>query len=340
MKTYQVGGCVRDQLMGVIPHDYDYLVVGTTSEEMLARGFKQVGADFPVFLNEAGDEYALARTEKKTGPGYNGFETRFTPDVTIEEDLKRRDLTINSMAFDQETGSLIDPFNGSDDIKNKILRHTSEAFVEDPVRVLRLGRFWARLGPAWSISDVTVDLCSTMAKTGECSNLTRERVLKELLRALEEPYPKLFFFFLSMIGLPLKYLDKYIYNNINGASKELALAMILYHVSDIEKFLSYWKVPSDLSNYAIMYRKAREQLGCTDKVEALYRCGAYRRQDLFCKMIQDIVCHGQTEFKTLALYFEETKDIGFNNINSEGLVGIEIANEIKQARKRKANELS
>ena len=204
MKTYLVGGAVRDMLMGLEPKDRDYVVVGSSAEEMLAAGFEKVGADFPVFLHpETGDEYALARREKKTGTGYLGFTSEFGTDVTLEEDLGRRDLTINSMAMFVSHDSkemlankgnwLVDPFNGRSDLDNKVLRHTSNAFEEDPVRVLRLARFRARLGAEWTVAPETVALVSQMAKRGVLNELTAERVWKELSRALMEDHARLFF---------------------------------------------------------------------------------------------------------------------------------------------------
>ena len=200
MKTYLCGGAVRDMLMGLEPKDRDYVVVGSSPSDMLAAGFSQVGADFPVFLHpETGDEYALARREKKTGTGYLGFTSEFGVDVTLEEDLGRRDLTINSMALEEDPSDrfwgyrLHDPFNGEDDLDDKVLRHTSNAFEEDPVRVLRLARFRARLGSEWTVAPETVSLVASMAKRGVLNELTAERVWKELSRALMEPHPRLFF---------------------------------------------------------------------------------------------------------------------------------------------------
>jgi tRNA nucleotidyltransferase (CCA-adding enzyme) len=194
MKTYLVGGAVRDILMGVEPKDRDYVVVGSSVEEMLAAGFEKVGADFPVFLHpETGEEYALARREKKTGTGYLGFTSEFGPDVTLAEDLERRDLTINSMAMDLSDNWVWCPGGGMQDVKNKVLRHTSDAFAEDPVRVLRLARFRARLGSEWTVAPETVALVSQMAKRGVLNELTAERVWKELSRALMEPHARLFF---------------------------------------------------------------------------------------------------------------------------------------------------
>ena len=193
MKIYLVGGAVRDKLLGKEPKDLDYVVVGSTPEEMLSLGYKQVGADFPVFLHpETGDEYALARTERKSGKGYNGFICDFSPEVTLEDDLMRRDLTINSMAMDLESGRVIDPFGGQVDLKKKRLQHTERNFSEDPVRVLRLCRFYAELGEDWYISRSTIRLCMHMMINGELMNLTAERVWKETFKALQFHKPSLF----------------------------------------------------------------------------------------------------------------------------------------------------
>lgn len=200
MQVFLVGGAVRDILMGVTPKDKDYVMVGYSKAEVIEMGMMPVGADFPVFLHPyTGDEYALARREKKTGTGYLGFTSEFGVDVTLEDDLARRDLTINSMAIPETVGPvdtlsvLIDPFNGLSDIKNKVLRHTSNAFAEDPVRVLRLARFRARFGPDWTVAPETTALVHDMAKKGVLNELTAERVWKELSRALMEPFPRLFF---------------------------------------------------------------------------------------------------------------------------------------------------
>jgi tRNA nucleotidyltransferase (CCA-adding enzyme) len=198
MKTYAVGGSVRDSIMKNRSNDYDWVVVGATEQEMLDRGFTKVGADFPVFLHPtSGSEYALARREKKTGTGYLGFESEFGIDVTLEEDLGRRDLTINSIAIgpieEPENMETIDPYGGEEDIKNKILRHTSNAFEEDPVRVLRIARFRARFGSDWTVAQETKDLIYMMAKKGVLDELQPDRIWKEMSRALMEPYPRLFF---------------------------------------------------------------------------------------------------------------------------------------------------
>ncbi len=187
MKTYVVGGAVRDEMLGLPVSDRDHVVVGATPEEMQRLGYKPVGRDFPVFLHpHTHEEYALARTERKTARGYHGFEFHASPDVTLEEDLARRDLTINAMARD-ENGGLIDPYGGADDLRAGILRHVSPAFAEDPVRILRVARFAARFG--FDIATDTLALMHGMAQAGEVDALVPERVWQELSRGLMEGEP-------------------------------------------------------------------------------------------------------------------------------------------------------
>jgi len=201
MKTYLVGGAVRDQLLGFPFHDRDWVVVGATTEQMLEQGYQQVGKDFPVFLHtKSHEEYALARTERKSGKGYTGFICHSSPDVTLEEDLLRRDLTINAIAKD-ENGELIDPYGGQQDIEKRILRHVSEAFAEDPLRILRVARFAARyyhLG--FRIADETLALMQQMVDEGEAAHLVPERVWKEIHSALTTQSPAEFFRVLRTCG--------------------------------------------------------------------------------------------------------------------------------------------
>ena len=192
MKTYLVGGSVRDRLLGLPASDRDYVVVGATPGQMIAAGFQSVGKDFPVFLHpRTKEEYALARTERKSGRGYTGFAFHAAPDVTLEDDLRRRDLTINAMAMD-EHGALIDPYGGARDIAAKTLRHVSEAFAEDPLRVLRLARFAARF-TAFSVAPETMTLCRQLVDDGEIGELVAERVWQELSRGLMEAQPSRMF---------------------------------------------------------------------------------------------------------------------------------------------------
>lgn len=194
MKTYLVGGAVRDGLLGRTVSERDWVVVGGTSEQLLKLGYKAVGKDFPVFLHpKTREEYALARTERKTAPGYHGFAVESHTAVTLEEDLQRRDLTINAMAMD-EHGGLIDPYGGQQDLERRILRHVSAAFVEDPVRILRLARFAARFAPlGFTVAEETLALMRQMVETGEVEALVPERVFQELARSLTEAEPAVFF---------------------------------------------------------------------------------------------------------------------------------------------------
>ena len=194
MKLYRVGGCVRDRLLGLPVNDIDWVVTGATSDQMLAAGYKPIGKDFPVFLHpESKQEYALARSERKTGPGYRGFEVSADPATTIEQDLMRRDLTINAIAEDEQ-GNIVDPYGGRQDIEARQLRHVSAAFVEDPVRVLRVARFAARFHKlGFSLATGTRDLIQQMGQSGELEALVAERVWSELSRALDETDPEVFF---------------------------------------------------------------------------------------------------------------------------------------------------
>ena len=190
MEIYLVGGAVRDELLGRPVMERDWVVVGATPDELLARGFRPVGKDFPVFLHPyTHEEYALARTERKTAPGYHGFQVHAAPDVTLEDDLRRRDLTINAMARTAD-GRLIDPYSGRCDLEQRWLRHVSPAFAEDPVRILRLARFSARYGPlGFRVAPETRELMRTMVASGEVDHLVPERVWAETVRALGEPEP-------------------------------------------------------------------------------------------------------------------------------------------------------
>ena len=200
--VYLVGGAVRDMLMGREPHDRDYVVVGSTVEEMLAKGFKQVGKDFPVFLDKDGDEYALARKEKKIGDKHTDFEFEFDPSVTLEEDILRRDISINGLAMDKN-GKIIDYVNGQEDIKNKIIRVIDEDnFKLDPLRILRVARQYAQLKD-FEIEPLTKRLCWKMVQEGMLKHLSAERVWKELEKALQPGYAshKFFEFLLEIHAL-------------------------------------------------------------------------------------------------------------------------------------------
>lgn len=200
-QVYLVGGAVRDKLLNIKSKDNDYVVIGETPKTMESLGFVPIGSDFPVYLHpKTKEEYALGRTERKSGKGYTGFVVDASPTVTLEEDLARRDLTINSMALD-EHGNIIDPFNGQTDLQNKTLRHTTEAFVEDPVRVLRIARFLARYGSDWRIHPSTYALMRELKNKGELNHLVSERVWLETEKALGEKQPELYFEALQGLGI-------------------------------------------------------------------------------------------------------------------------------------------
>jgi tRNA nucleotidyltransferase (CCA-adding enzyme) len=194
MKAFLVGGAVRDRLLGLTVRERDWVVVGESPDAMIARGFRPVGRDFPVFLHpETHEEYALARTERKTAPGYRGFAVHAEPDVTLEQDLERRDLTINAMA-ETPDGQIVDPFGGRRDLEARLLRHVSPAFAEDPVRLLRIARFMARLAPlGFRVAPETLVEMRRMAEAGEIDALVPERVWAEFVKALAEPAPSAFF---------------------------------------------------------------------------------------------------------------------------------------------------
>ena len=201
MQAYLVGGAVRDHLLQLPVIERDWVVIGETPDSMLARGFRTVGKDFPVFLHpQTHEEYALARTERKTTHGYKGFAVYASPDVTLEQDLLRRDLTVNAMAMTAD-GTIIDPFNGQIDLERRILRHVSPAFCEDPVRILRISRFVARYHAFnFSIAPETMSLMQNMVNSGEVDYLVPERVWTELVKALNEPHPRDFFESLQKCG--------------------------------------------------------------------------------------------------------------------------------------------
>lgn len=289
MKTYLVGGAVRDMLLGIKPQDRDWVVTGSSPEEMKALGYQQVGGSFPVFLHpQTGEEYALARTERKTGAGYHAFKMDFNPTVTLEEDLSRRDLTMNSMALDTEAFQLIDPYGGRHDLFAGILRHTSEAFAEDPVRVLRTARFGARYG--FKIDIATLALMQKV--TPEIATVSQERVWKEFEKGLMEPNPLLMIRALSVVGaLDLPCMEVYRYANpdlMNAIHPSMTLMTRLATViqgdmrdgpymiklmekakmpSDLIKVLGTWmKEKHNLFNYSTL--KVDERISLFDRVRA------------------------------------------------------------------------
>lgn len=350
MKIYIVGGAVRDSLMGKIPKDIDYVVVGATPEDMLSMGLKQVGADFPVFINEEGVEYALARIERKTGVGYNGFTTDHGKHVSLEEDLSRRDLTINAIAQDEFNGEIFDPFNGQADIKAKVLRHVSPAFAEDPVRVLRIARFRARYGGDWVVADDTKALIEEMVRRGDLAHLTRERVLLEMEKAFGEPEPELFLTTLQSFGalqviIPELSIDKIDYrliSNARGGSVPFVYAMIASIMSeeDALNVEDRMGVSNEWRRYARMYRTLQSCRLDSNQVDVLYMINAYRQPEVWEAMIRDLCKVGIARsrfFNDLIVAWSCTRSLGFSELSREkqaSLKGPEIAEAIKQMRRK------
>ena len=290
MKSYVVGGAVRDELLGLPVQDRDYVVVGATPEDMIAAGFRPVGRDFPVFLHpQTHEEYALARTERKSGRGYKGFTIYAAPDVTLEQDLERRDLTINAIAKD-ESGRLIDPFGGARDLKEGVLRHVSDAFHDDPVRILRVARFAARFG--FRIDEATMALMKSMVDTGEADHLVPERVWQEFSRGLGEDRPELMFDALERCDFRPKLLPelKAIPKSFSGPLP-VRFAVLCWPVpeADIKALCDRLKVPNDERDLALLACRCQRLLDAFQPGEILNlfkRADAFRRPERFALLLQ------------------------------------------------------
>lgn len=249
-QVYRVGGAVRDLLMGKQSSDEDYVVVGASPEEMLAAGFEQVGADFPVFLHpETKDEYALARMERKQGHGYHGFTVEYGKDVSLADDLIRRDLTINAIAMD-EKGQIYDPYNGQEDLKKGILRHVSEAFSEDPLRILRVARFKARFG--FEIAPETMELMRGIHDAGETQHLTKERIWKEASRALTHDNGSEFFVTLQKIGVGIE-----IFKEMPGfnTDRNIDFSLTRAPLSSVDEMLKGKSLESRVAHWTLPFER-------------------------------------------------------------------------------------
>jgi tRNA nucleotidyltransferase (CCA-adding enzyme) len=281
LKIYVVGGAIRDNLLGLPAADRDYVVVGSSPEEMMAKGFIPVGQDFPVFLHpHTKEEYALARTERKSGQGYKGFTFYTSPDVTLEQDLIRRDFTVNAMAQEINAdgdylGPVIDPYGGQKDLASHLFRHVSDAFKEDPLRILRLGRFLARF-KGFSVEASTLSLVKEMVQKEELQFLVPERIWQELSRGLLESKPSRMLDFLSEIAVNDSFLPKHLFNPIaikntgnildqlavEYAPLEFRLAVLLCELDSTlaENWQEHNKVPTDLKNFTRGYRLVSQHL--------------------------------------------------------------------------------
>lgn len=344
VKIYSVGGSIRDQFLGLVSSDEDYVVVGADHDYMIANGYSKVGADFPVYLNSKGEEFALARTERKSGRGYSGFETDASSTITLKDDLQRRDLTINAMARDLVTGEIFDYFNGQDDLRNKILRHVSPAFADDPVRVLRIARFHARYGVQWSVAPQTREFCRSMVADGELAFLTRERVLKEMEKALGEKNAYLFFMTLQECGAldvvfpELSSVYKKFLSNLatfGSTSRNLNYSLVVLHLSDDDKAL--FEMRLNVSNEMVAYSnlfKAGLASGL-NTFEQIHQLDLFRKVDLWKSILHDANKVGIGVFRGIDDMFEMIKYISFEDLPESQrkiLKGKEIAEAIKTLR--------
>ena len=348
ISVLRVGGAVRDELLGYAFDEIDWVVVGATPNDLLGAGFKQVGNDFPVFLHpETKEEYALARTERKSGKGYGGFTIHADPSVTLEEDLKRRDLTINAMAQGPD-GELIDPYGGEKDLRAKILRHVSESFAEDPLRVLRVCRFAARyhhLG--FVVADETMALMRTMSDTGELMELAPDRVWRETERALIEQNPQIFFHLLHALGA-----DDHLYPTNLGAPAISRLADVRNHFTDS---LRRWAaltgedfcraatalaaVPKrylTISQLVETCLKASKPESAADTLALLERLDAFRQGSLYCEVLDVLDRIDQrfaaSDISRIRKSHDIANAIGGGELAAQGLKGDDIKKALRDKR--------
>lgn len=291
MKIYLVGGAVRDMILGLIPHDKDYVVVGATPQEMLSSGYKQVGKDFPVFLHpQTKEEYALARKETPIGSRHQDFTFEFSPDITLEDDLIRRDFTCNALAYDEENQQIIDLFGGIDDIKNHLLRHVSSHFGEDPLRVLRACRFAAQLD--FTIAPETLALCHDISASGALLTLSAERIWQEFSKALSTPLFAKFITTLkdcnalSAIAPELSVLpDNSADLNIGTPQIKLAVLLQKLSLSERRNFYNRLRVPKHYADFANL---------CINNLNTFLQISSNNYSSLF-----DLVCNTSAQFKKL-----------------------------------------
>lgn len=361
MKIYLVGGAVRDKLLGIPHQEKDWVVVGATVEDMLNQGYRQVGKEFPVFLHpKTNEEYALARMERKVKPGYKGFTFDTSPNVTLEDDLIRRDLTINAMA-ETPDGQLIDPYHGKEDLKARILRHVSPAFAEDPVRILRVARFIARYAHlGFKIAPETIQLMQKMVLAGEVDALVPERVWKELERAFAEKNPEQFFASLdackalavlfpqlNMAGDGIKALNQ----ATQLTDSPLIRFSALFHdlpdpKMDLSDLHRRYRIPNayrELANLTAMHYQTAMQtrnLSADELLDLLQKLDIFRRKERF----EDFLMACQAIAKARQLPFDASRlkalamaanDINIQALLSQGYEGQAFAEKLKEERKQK-----
>lgn len=324
MKIYRVGGSVRDALLGLPVTDNDYVVTGMTPEQMIAAGFTPVGKDFPVFLHPTThEEYALARTERKSAPGYRGFVFHCAPNISIEEDLQRRDLTINAMAIALDDDSkIIDPFGGQQDLAAGIFRHVSDAFLDDPVRILRVARFAARFD-AFTIAPETMQLMRTMVQNGEVDALVPERVWQELARGLMEKSPSRMFTVLQetgvksrmmpgLEGINLRAVDRAADQNYSTAVRWATL-LAQSDSKLVDLLCARLKVPNEVRDITSLVLRESSNiekallLEPEDVNKLLERCDAFRRPERLNQVVQAVSCLFDSDFPQRVLLEQALK---------------------------------
>lgn len=353
MKTYLVGGAVRDKLINYPFHERDWVVVGATPDEMLTQGYQQVGKDFPVFLHpQSKEEYALARTERKTAPGYKGFHCFSSPEVTLEEDLKRRDLTINAIAEDDD-GTLIDPYGGQHDLQHKLLRHVSDAFIEDPLRVLRVARFSARYAHlGFTVAPETEQLMQKISESDELSALPAERIWKEMQRALNEASPEQFFMTLQRANALEKLMPEL--SNLphqtfallgeatqfeNNALGRFALLFFDMDSASAEQACSRLKCPSEYKDIALLIsrlgQKYHQPIENADNLLSLIeQLDPFRREQRFERFLQYCELHFEQRrtSEQLRKAYQICNSVSAAQLAKEGLTGKAIAVTLRQRR--------
>ena len=365
MQTYLVGGAVRDLMMGLPVRDRDFVVVGARAQSLLDLGFIPVGRDFPVFLHpHTKEEYALARTERKTAPGYRGFSVEATPDVTLEEDLSRRDLTMNSIAVAFNEGGqaidlagCVDPFGGRQDIKNKILRHTGPAFREDPVRILRLARFAARF-PEFTVAPETMVMMQNMVASQEAEHLVAERVWLEFSKGLMEQTPSRMVKVLQACGA-LQVVMPELHASVNekalllldytaqqNAALEVRFACLTHAVSALHAFCQTHRIPAPCADLAALLERSFSPITHCDPtdgdavVKVLEQCDAFRKPERFALLLEALAYLAHTTpyplapLLTTALQCAQSvnTEIVAAQAIAEGKTGTEIGHMVSKAR--------
>ena len=321
MKIYEVGGAIRDSLLGKIPKDKDWVVVGSSPEEMVNNGFKPIGKDFPVFLHpKTNEEYALARTERKTGHGYHGFNFYFGKEVTLEEDLSRRDLTINAIAKDAK-GDLIDPFNGQEDIKNKVFKHVSPAFSEDPLRAIRLARFhtYEHLND-FAIDEETSNLLRKIVASGEIASLSANRIWAETQRSLGSSNPNIYFEVLLRFNLHIPHLEN-LKNFACNSSKDIHVRWCELQANNDFVINGKLPVPNDFINAAETLKKLLSiKINSVDEelIDVLNNVAFERNEELIRELV--LLPHLENTNKFILKLLDNIKETDFSSL-------AEVANE-------------